>query len=32
LGLAAVSGYAFGLSAGIGSAFAIIDELQFVAL
>ena len=31
-GLDAVSGYAFGLPAGIGSAFAIIDEVQLVVL
>lgn len=32
LGLDNVSGYAFGLPAGIGSAFAIIDEVQLVYL
>ncbi len=32
LGLDAVSGYAFSLPAGIGSAFAIIDDVQLVAL
>ncbi len=32
LGLAAVSGYAFGLPAGSGSAFVIIDEVQLVFL
>ena len=32
LGLDAVSGYAFGLPAGIGSAFVIIDEVQLVVL
>ena len=32
LGLDAVSGYAFGLPAAIGSAFAIIDEVQLVVL
>ena len=32
LGLNAVTGYAFGLPAGIGSAFAIIDEVQLVVL
>ena len=31
-GLDAVSGYAFGLPAGIGSAFAIIDDVQLVSL
>ena len=31
-GLDAVSAYAFGLPAGIGSAFAIIDEVQLVVL
>ena len=31
-GLDAVSGYAFGLPAGIGSGFAIIDEVQLVVL
>jgi len=32
LGLDDVSGYAFGLPGGIGSAFAIIDEVQLVVL
>jgi len=32
LGLDEVSGYAFGLPAGIGSAFAIIDDVQLVVL